>query len=927
MFCPYCGKEISETAGFCPYCGNRIRMAAGAPAQQGVPAQQTPAAPQAAGAGYAAPPMPPAPPAAPNGAPPPQRSRTPLVVLAVLAGVLLLAGAVAAALYFAGGGRARRAQQQFARAEAAFDTLSRELAQIEAPYLDVDGYADPADQQALLADVYRFAGEQRQKGVLTDCAYHDGDTMVYMQIDGWYGVLYGAPLRDMMAGGSDISITTLEPYAGTLDFSVTHAAANGKGADQAAEELAARMDGFHFTGNYNGDFVSVDFLENNDFANSILMWVGHGGYEADVGSVLFLGTPKMDASTWIIRQQEMADGALFRNSEGSYSVNKVFVEKYMQDGAFENSLVYLGACSSARDQLETQDGLIQAMLDKGARFVMGNSTTVSLIYNYSMLYTFFDGMLQTNSDGSAYDVADALAYARGKHGDFDSVVATGCYVWGDGENITLADLVSGGAAAAAPAPTSAPAGGTTPARPLPTATAAPTAEPGSGAPLHAADLTWLVEPRFTYDDVEPVWARSFSDNIPDPPIYSDSKDYFPGTRIAEMCYTHYSPLPQYYQAVSGGNVRLFYMPDRIDSGNLVTDGGVYVYDSSGIMFYDRSGAFWYHGFTWDSAGNTVYLDPPWNVITSAERGGGGASLFWDVDHNTPNFEWSLDGPGHILPLRQITLHKPYPIRQARTLHNSEYDDYDYSENVSDKQAYIRSDGTLITAFVYDQAETFSDGVAACMRDGHWGYIDENGREITDFVYDAPWALRGYLDWGPLAYPCTSDTMVVSKNGRMGVLYRDGSVLIEFGEFEDLAPAWNDQLWARQGGKWGLIDLAAAKQKCGLQSPAATAPGQTPAQGGSAGTAAGSSGTGSLFAGLDVQPDTVYALDQRRQCTVTAKPSLILRRGPGTEYDRLDSIPLGTVIYELGTSDSHPDWIVTEYNGQVGWVSRQYLAYP
>ena len=60
-------------------------------------------------------------------------------------------------------------------------------------------------------------------------------------------------------------------------------------------------------------------------------------------------------------------------------------------------------------------------------------------------------------------------------------------------------------------------------------------------------------------------------------------------------------------------------------------------------------------------------------------------------------------------------------------------------------------------------------------------------------------------------------MVVCKDGEIGLLYRDGTTLLDFGEFEDLAPAYNDQLWAKQNGLWGLIDLAALKEKANLSA--------------------------------------------------------------------------------------------------------------
>ena len=68
-------------------------------------------------------------------------------------------------------------------------------------------------------------------------------------------------------------------------------------------------------------------------------------------------------------------------------------------------------------------------------------------------------------------------------------------------------------------------------------------------------------------------------------------------------------------------------------------------------------------------------------------------------------------------------------------------------------------------------------------------------------------------------------MVVKKDGETGLLYRDGSVLIDFGEFEDMVPAYNNELWVKQDGLWGIIDLADAKQQRDLD-PELSAAAQT-----------------------------------------------------------------------------------------------------
>lgn len=347
-----------------------------------------------------------------------------------------------------------------------------------------------------------------------------------------------------------------------------------------------------------------------------------------------------------------------------------------------------------------------------------------------------------------------------------------------------------------------------------------TVGPAPECVLAAGDLTWAVEPSFAYDDMEPIWADEFSD-VAGGEEGSFSDGTAPLIRIeewnlhlfSELSFPQYSCLPEYYLAISGGQGRLFYMPTREDSGDIVANVNEmlpYIYDSY-TLYWD-----WRNLYT-DTYQPRWDLRAPWNVVGDVARGGGGGSLIYEPGSREIYFGWSFDGPGDNTPFSELPpLHKPYSIQQARILHDDEYN-YNYYELLDPHYSFVAPDGTILTDFIYDEVGEFSDGIAACERDGKWGYIDDTGAEITDFVFDAPWHfISGWYDMNEYsAYPSTCDTMVVEKDGQMGVLYRDGSLLIDYGQFEDLAPAWNNQLWAKQNGLWGLIDLADAKQKAGL----------------------------------------------------------------------------------------------------------------
>lgn len=100
-----------------------------------------------------------------------------------------------------------------------------------------------------------------------------------------------------------------------------------------------------------------------------------------------------------------------------------------------------------------------------------------------------------------------------------------------------------------------------------------------------------------------------------------------------------------------------------------------------------------------------------------------------------------------------------------------------------------------------------------------------------------------------------------------------------------------------------------------------------AQSGQTGTEAGEP---SPISQLQVQPAVLIEEAQRQRFTVTAEPSLNFRTGPGTSYDKLGTLPTGSVVTVIGKSEDVKDWVVIEYQDehgqtQVGWVSAEYIA--
>ncbi len=91
--------------------------------------------------------------------------------------------------------------------------------------------------------------------------------------------------------------------------------------------------------------------------------------------------------------------------------------------------------------------------------------------------------------------------------------------------------------------------------------------------------------------------------------------------------------------------------------------------------------------------------------------------------------------------------------------------------------FIKEDGTALTAgFPYDLAYPFSEGLACVSKDGKYGYLDTNGKEIIPLVYDytAPF-MEG------LAYFVTGDQYGFMNNEGEAVFYLDCDSVSSFQE--------------------------------------------------------------------------------------------------------------------------------------------------
>ena len=78
-----------------------------------------------------------------------------------------------------------------------------------------------------------------------------------------------------------------------------------------------------------------------------------------------------------------------------------------------------------------------------------------------------------------------------------------------------------------------------------------------------------------------------------------------------------------------------------------------------------------------------------------------------------------------------------------------------------------------------------------------------------------------------------------------------------------------------------------------------------------------------FDGLSVQPTTYYNEGEQPSYTTPGDSGMNLRAGPGTDYDKVTSVPAGTGVTALGTN-SDGSWVVVQVGGQYGWLKVEFL---
>ncbi len=149
-----------------------------------------------------------------------------------------------------------------------------------------------------------------------------------------------------------------------------------------------------------------------------------------------------------------------------------------------------------------------------------------------------------------------------------------------------------------------------------------------------------------------------------------------------------------------------------------------------------------------------------------------------------------------------------PVQEMKGYTTNEYGGI-VADLVSENYALLDYDTkTLLTDFVYEDVSYigFADGVLPVKKGGKWGYVNEKGEALTEFIYDVSEIGENGQTPKIRMYASTNGYTVVHKGDAWGLIDNQGNTIAE-PVYEDISQV-NDkgQFWFKKNGKWSLAEI-------------------------------------------------------------------------------------------------------------------------
>ena len=200
-------------------------------------------------------------------------------------------------------------------------------------------------------------------------------------------------------------ILSVQPYAHELTSSAV---------DKAASTVASNVSGYTFVDNMDNDDVSIEFLKEL-YQYKLIIWDGHGGYSAETHS--FIGTGESNDNSYLYREEMIGmNPEILSLSGGNLGVTAEFFSANYEANSFDRTILYLGVCHGADDNV-----LAQTLIDCGMSTVFAYKNSVSVTYDRKMCEAVFSAMSEKDGNTGKTKTANAaLTAAKSENGKTDA---------------------------------------------------------------------------------------------------------------------------------------------------------------------------------------------------------------------------------------------------------------------------------------------------------------------------------------------------------------------------------------------------------------------------------------------------------------------------------------------------------------------------
>ncbi len=295
--------------------------------------------------------------------------------------------------------------------EAAIDE-GKKKAKEDNPKLEEDDYT--AINRAIMQKLY----ELYQKDAIQD--YEILDYNISIELNNGMLYIYTHTQEGTLSGTSGaLRVATYQPNLSTAGKDYTK---YSETVDTAALSVPKAFPLYSFTeaDNLDNDEVSLSALFATTGYN-LVIWEGHGGYTSEAGAYIATGIPNTEENRKIYYEY-LEDRSLIM-SKDNLLLTAEFINNHINDGAYENTIVYLGSCNSAQG-----DELASAFINKGAEAVYANTGKIHTEYNAKMINSVTEALCTKNTDGKFNNVKEALSIAKDKNSDYDTGECSSTYV-------------------------------------------------------------------------------------------------------------------------------------------------------------------------------------------------------------------------------------------------------------------------------------------------------------------------------------------------------------------------------------------------------------------------------------------------------------------------------------------------------------------